>query len=193
MWLGRLKMKLVVVILKLTVFLILSYPTYAFQVDEDLEKNITNLIKPNWPYEAFLAIPRISEIRPTLAIEISGEDRSQLSYECVELFYFDLKKEFEPKAKLERKSLHELLCKAMKRAVKGIPDGLLLKNLNDSQNIALSFNFFNGLINIIEIPYPPLNPILNLENVFLDRLDSLIFGGLDFPEELDLEINQTPL
>ena len=81
----------------------------------------------------------------------------------------------------------------MKRALKKTEPSSIEKSFPGLYDVALRFDFFNGLINKVEIPYPPLNPILQLEDVFLDSNDDLVFGGIIFPEELEPEISQTPL
>ena len=179
--------------LKITFFVLLSLPSMASEPQELLNQKLTELLRPNWPYEAFLAIPRISEMRPTLAIEISKEDSSSYTSSCIEIFYSELQKKFESKTLLERDSLHKLLCKAMKRTVEKTPIFLITQKFPEYSNIALSFDFFNGLIRVVEMPYPPLDPLLKLENVFLDENVILSFGNINFPDDLELEINQTPL
>ena len=171
----------------------LPFCSFASESDDSVNSNLTQLLRANWPYEAFLAIPRISAIRPTLALEFSEEDRSLIGAECVELYYLELQKEFEPKIILERESLHKLLCKAMKRAVQKTPIFEITRNFPDTNHVALSFDFFGGKVGVIEMPYPPMDPILELENVFLDDDAALSFGGIEIPVELKPEINQTPL
>ncbi len=178
---------------KIIFFLVLSLPSVASEAENALNDAVTNILRQNWPYEAFLAIPRISEMRPTLAIEISKDDSNLQTSTCIELFYLELKKKFEPKALLEREALHKLLCKAMRRAITKTEPFLIAKKFPNSLNIALRFDFFNGLIKVVEMPYPPLAPIEKLENVFLDEGDVLIFGNIDLPEEIELEISQSPL
>ena len=179
--------------LKIATFFIFSHPCFAMDLDEDLNDRITDLLRPTWPYEAFLAIPRISEMTPILAIEFSKDDRTIQSTKCVELFYLELQKKFEPKALLERESLHRVLCKAMKRAIQKTEQALLIEKFPSSNRITFRFDFFNGLVSIIEIPYPPLDPKAQLENVFLDENSVVNFGGIELREELELVISQTPL
>ena len=178
---------------KLFLFFIVSFPTLATEPDKIINQQLTKLFLPNWPYEAFLAIPRISEMRPTLGIEISKEDNTLYSLSCIEIYYHDMQKKFEPKTLLERESLHKLLCKSMKRAMRKTPLVHITQNFPNSYNIALRFDFFNGKIQFVETPYPPLDPLLKLEDIFLDEDDILNFGDIDFPDELEVEINQTPL
>ena len=177
-------------IIFLVTFLI---PNFAISVENDLNNKITEMLRSNWPYEAFLAIPRISEISSTLAIEISKDEGSFQSLNCIELYYLELKKKYDPDALLERESLHELLCKAMKRALDKTQRYSLIELFPNSRNIALKFNFFTGLVNVVEMPYPPLDPLTKLENVFIDDGIGLNFGGIDFPKPLELEITETPL
>ena len=186
-------MHLRIVYLKLIVFFIFSSPFMAFASDELVDRKITELLKPNWPHYAFLAIPRIVEMQPILAIEILEKDKVIKDLYCVQIRYFDQQKKFDPDAQLERESLHELLCKAMKRAVEKTSEGLIVQNFPYSSNIALTFDFFNGSVSVIEMPYPPLDPMTKLENIFLDESADLNFGDIEFPEELELEIKQTPL
>ena len=168
-------------------------PSFATQAEIKTNEKITKLLLPNWPYQAFLAIPRISEMKPILAIEIFQEDASLNKYNCIELYYLKLKKKFETKAILDRKSLHELLCKSMKRAVLKTDKSRLLKYLKLNANIALQFDFFNGYISSVEIPYPPLGPFEQLQDVFLGEDGGLNFGDIDLPKKLIPEIGQTPL
>lgn len=179
--------------LKTIIFLILSIPSFALEIEEDLNNKLTDLIRPNWPYEAFLAIPRISEMKPILSLEFSKEDGSLKTSKCIELFYLELQEQFDSEATLEREALHKLLCKAMKRSVQKTGSFNNSKIFSGLNYISLRFDFFNGMIKSIETPYPPQNPLLRLENVFLDESDVLKFGDIDLPEELAPEINQTPL
>jgi predicted secreted protein len=179
--------------LKIVCIIFLALPSFATQTEIETNENITELFLPNWPYQAFLAIPRISEMKPILAIVISQEDTSLNEYNCVELYYFKMKKKFETKAILDRKSLHELLCKSMKRAILKIDKSRLSEYLKLDATIALQFDFFNGYITSVEIPYPPLDSLEKLQDVFLDEDGGLIFGDIDLPEELTPEISQSPL
>ena len=186
-------MRCITFYLKIIFFVFLSSPSFAADIEIDFNKKITELFLPNWPYQAFLAIPRISEVKPILAIEISWEDESLNKYNCIELYYLKLRKKFEPKAILDRKSLHELLCKAMKRAVLKTDKLLLMKYLKVNKTITLQFDFFRGYISSVEIPYPPLAPVEKLQDVFLDENAELNFGDIDLPRQLEPEIGQTPL
>ena len=179
--------------LKIIIFFILPTTSFALELEEDLNHKLTDLIKPNWPYEAFLAIPRISEMKPILSLEFSKEDGTLENSNCIELFYLELQEKFDPEATLERESLHKLLCKAMKRSVQRTDSFDITRILSGLNYISLRFDFINGMIKSIETPYPPQNPLLRLENVFLDESDVLKFGDIDLPEELEPEINQTPL
>ena len=177
------------------IFLSLPSFTTATETETEIQTNdkITELFLPNWPYQAFLAIPRISEMKPILAIEISQEDESLNKYNCIELYYLKLQKKFETKAILDRKSLHELLCKSMKRAVLKTDKSRLSKYLKPNATIALQFDFLTGYISSVEMPYPPLGLFEKLQDVFLDEDVELNFGDIDFPRELIPEIGQTPL
>ena len=179
--------------MRATFFVFLSLPCFAIEYEINLNDKITELLRPNWPYQAFLAIPRIEEIKPILAIEISGKRESPNLYNCIELHYLKQRKKFEPKAILDRKSLHELLCKAMKRAVQNTDSFLLLDYFKSYDEMALQFDFFSGNVKTVDIPYPPLGPFENLENLFLDENEVLNFGDIDLPKEFELEISQTPL
>ena len=186
-------MKKIRFVFKIIFFVVLSVPSLASDTDALVNTRITELLRPNWPYEAFLAIPRIAELRPTLAIALSKQDGSLEKTNCIEIFYLELQKEFEPKAVLERESLHKLLCRAMQRAVNKTPISQIHKTFPGTDNITLKFDFSTGFIKVTEIPYPPLDPLLRLENVFLDETDVLVFGDIELPEELKSEISQSPL
>jgi hypothetical protein len=171
----------------------LSFPSFAMETDTNFNEKITKLLLPNWPYQAFLAIPRISEVAPTLSIEIVQEEEGVNIYNCIELYHLKLQRKFDPKAILDRKSLHELLCKAMKRAVQKTDEFLVEEYWEVFDTITLQFDFFSGFISKVEIPYPPKSPLEKLQDVFLDENIKLNFGDIDLPRELEPEIGQTPL
>ena len=81
----------------------------------------------------------------------------------------------------------------MKRAVLKTDKSRLSEYLKLNATIALQFDFFNGYISAVEIPYPPLGLVEKLQDVFLDEGGGLNFGDIDLPKELKPEIGQTPL
>ena len=186
-------MRCIAFYLKITCLIFFPLPSLGLETEINLNEKITELLLPNWPYEAFLAIPRISEVKPIISIEISREEERLNKYNCIDLYYLKLRKKFEPKAILDRNSLHELLCKAMRRAVVKTDEFFLVEYLEFNDTLVLQFDFFSGYISLVEIPYPPIDPVEKLKNVFLDENVALNFGDIDFPKELKSEIGQTPL
>ena len=119
-----------------------------------LNYEISSLVRPNWEYESFWAIPRIGETKPIVAISLlAGKDK--VNVRCLDLEYLEIKKTFKPKAKLKREFLHKIMCKSINRAVKNTNglDQLILKTGMDE--VGLRFDFLNGWIEIVQIPEPP--------------------------------------
>ena len=74
-----------------------------------LNYEISSLVRPNWEYESFWAIPRIGETKPIVAISLlAGEDK--VNVRCLDLEYLEIEKTFKPKTKLEREFLHKIMC-----------------------------------------------------------------------------------
>ena len=119
-----------------------------------LNYEISSLVRPNWEYESFWAIPRIGETKPIVAISlIAGKDK--VNVRCLDLEYLEIEKTFKPKTKLEREFLYKIMCKSINRAVKNTNglDQLILKTGMDE--VGLQFDFLNGWIEIVKIPEPP--------------------------------------
>ena len=119
-----------------------------------MNAEISSLVRPNWEFESFWAIPRVGDTKPIVAISISGEN-SAVNVRCLDLEYLEIKKTFKPKAKLEREFLHKIMCKSINRALKNTKglDKLVLKT--GMGEVGLKFDFQNGWIQIVKIPEPP--------------------------------------
>ena len=119
-----------------------------------MNAEISSLVRPNWEFESFWAIPRIGDTKPLVAISISGEN-SAVNVRCLDLEYLEIKKTFKPKAKLEREFLHKIMCKSINRALKNTKglDQLVLRT--GRGEVGLKFDFQNGWIQIVKIPEPP--------------------------------------
>ena len=119
-----------------------------------LNYEISSLVRPNWEYESFWAIPRIGETKPIVAISLlAGKDK--VNVRCLDLEYLEIEKTFKPKTKLEREFLYKIMCKSINRAVKDTNglDQIILKTGMDE--VGLRFDFLNGWIEIVQIPEPP--------------------------------------
>ena len=119
-----------------------------------MNAEISSLIRPNWEFESFWAIPRIGDTKPLVAISISGGN-SKVNVRCLDLEYLEIKKTFKPKAKLEREFLHKIMCKSINRALKntkGLGQLVLKTGMGE---VGLKFDFQNGWIQIVKIPEPP--------------------------------------
>ena len=119
-----------------------------------LDYEISSLVRPNWEYESFWAIPRIGETKPIVAISLlAGKDK--VNVRCLDLEYLEIEKTFKPKTKLEREFLYKIMCKSINRAVKNTNglDQIILKIGMDE--VGLRFDFLNGWIEIVQIPEPP--------------------------------------
>ena len=119
-----------------------------------LNYEISSLVRPNWEYESFWAIPRIGETKPIVAISLlAGKDK--VNVRCLDLEYLEIEKTFKPKTKLEREFLHKIMCKSITRALKNTKglDKLVLRT--GMVEVGLKFDFQNGWIQFVEIPEPP--------------------------------------
>ena len=119
-----------------------------------MNAEISSLVRPNWEFESFWAIPRVGDTKPIVVISISGGN-SAVNVRCLDLEYLEIKKTFKPKAKLEREFLHKIMCKSINRALKNTKglDQLVLKT--GMGEVGLKFDFQNGWIQIVKIPEPP--------------------------------------
>ena len=119
-----------------------------------LNAQISSLVRPNWEFESFWAIPRVGDTKPIVAISLLSE-KDMVNVRCLDLEYLEIKKTFEPKAKLKREFLYKIMCKSINRAVKNTNglDQIILKIGMDE--VGLRFDFLNGWIEIVQIPEPP--------------------------------------
>ena len=126
----------------------------AFSQMAALNAEISSLIRPNWEIESFWAIPRVGDTKPIVAISlISG--KNTVNVRCLDLEYLEIKKTFEPKAKLKREFLHKIMCKSINRALKntnGLGRVVLKTGMTE---VGLRFDFLSGWIEIVNIPNPP--------------------------------------
>ena len=126
----------------------------AFSQMTALNAEISSLVRPNWEFESFWAIPRVGDTKPTVAISLlSGEDT--VNVRCLDLEYLEIKKTFKPKAKLKREFLHKIMCKSINRAIQntnGLGRVVLKTGMTE---VGLRFDFLSGWIEIVTIPNPP--------------------------------------
>ena len=126
----------------------------AFSQMTALNAEISSLVRPNWEFESFWAIPRIGETKPVVAISLLA-GKNTVNVRCIDLEYLEIKKTFKPKAKLEREFLHKIMCKSINRALQntnGLEQVVLGTGMDE---VGLRFDFLNGWIEIVKIPEPP--------------------------------------
>ena len=119
-----------------------------------LNAEISSLVRSNWEFESFWAIPRVGDTKPIVAISLLSEKKG-VNVRCLDLEYLEIKKTFEPKAKLKREFLHKIMCKSIKRALQstnGLERIVLRTGMTE---VGLRFDFLSGWIEIVEIPEPP--------------------------------------
>ena len=119
-----------------------------------LNYEISSLVRPNWEFESFWAIPRIGETKPVVAINLLA-GKNTVNVRCIDLEYLEIEKTFKPKAKLEREFLYKIMCKSINRALKntsGLEQVVLRTGMGE---VGLRFDFLNGWIEIVQIPEPP--------------------------------------
>ena len=119
-----------------------------------LNAEISSLVRSNWEFESFWAIPRVGETKPIVAISLLYE-KNTVNVRCLDLEYLEIKKTFEPKAKLKKEFLYKIMCKSIKRALQktnGLERIVLRTGMTE---VGLRFDFLSGWIEIVEIPEPP--------------------------------------
>ena len=126
----------------------------AFSQMPALNAEISSVVRPNWEFESFWAIPRIGDTKPIVAISLLSEKNS-VNVRCLDLEYFEIKKTFKPRAKLKREFLHKIMCKSINRAIKNTIglERIILKT--GMREVGLRFDFLSGWIEIVRIPNPP--------------------------------------
>ena len=126
----------------------------VFSQTTSMNAEISSLVRPNWEFESFWAIPRIGETKPVVAISLLA-GKNNVNVRCIDLEYLEIKKTFKPKAKLEREFLHKIMCKSINRALQntnGLEQVVLRTGMEE---VGLRFDFLNGWIEIVKIPEPP--------------------------------------
>ena len=119
-----------------------------------LNAEISSLVRSKWEFESFWAIPRVGDTKPIVAISLLSE-KNTVNVRCLDLEYLEIKKTFEPKAKLKREFLYKIMCKSIKRALQstnGLEQIVLRTGMTE---VGLRFDFLSGWIEIVEIPEPP--------------------------------------
>ena len=141
-----------IVSINLIVYLIMLKAVFSQTTAMNAE--ISSLVRPNWQFESFWAIPRIGETKPVVAISLLA-GKNTVNVRCIDLEYLEIKKTFKPKTKLEREFLHKIMCKSIKRALQntsGLEQVVLRTGMEE---VGLRFDFLNGWIEIVKIPEPP--------------------------------------
>ena len=126
----------------------------VFSQTTAMNAEISSLVRPNWQFESFWAIPRIGETKPLVGISLLA-GKNTVNVRCIDLEYLEIKKTFKPKAKLEREFLHKIMCKSINRALQntnGLEQVVLRTGMEE---VGLRFDFLNGWIEIVQIPEPP--------------------------------------
>ena len=141
-------------VFSITLLTLVIMAKIAFSQMAALNAEISSLIRPNWEIESFWAIPRVGDTKPIVAISlISG--KNTVNVRCLDLEYLEIKKTFEPKAKLKKEFLHKIMCKSINRALKntnGLGQVVLKTGMTE---VGLRFDFLSGWIEIVKIPNPP--------------------------------------
>ena len=126
----------------------------VFSQKTAMNAEISSLMRPNWEFESFWAIPRIGETKPLVAISLIAE-KNTVNVRCIDLEYFEIEKTFKPKAKLEREFLYKIMCKSINIAVKNTNGLDQVVRRTGMDEVGLRFDFLNGWIEIVPIPEPP--------------------------------------
>ena len=137
-----------------TFFTLVIMVKIAFSQMTALNVEISSLVRPNWEFESFWAIPRVGETKPIVALNLLSGGNS-VNVRCLDLEYLEIKKTFKPKAKLKREFLHKIMCKSINRAIQntnGLGRVVLKTGMTE---VGLRFDFLSGWIEIVTIPNPP--------------------------------------
>ena len=126
----------------------------AFSQMTALNAEISSLVRPNWEFESFWAIPRVGDTKPIVAISLLSE-KNTVNVRCLDLEYLEIKKTFKPKAKLKREFLHKIMCKSINRAIQNTNGLGRLVLKTGMTEVGLRFDFLSGWIEIVKIPNPP--------------------------------------
>jgi len=126
----------------------------AFSQMTALNAEISSLVRPNWEFESFWAIPRVGDTKPIVAISLLSE-KNTVNVRCLDLEYLEIKKTFKPKAKLKREFLHKIMCKSINRAIQNTNGLGRLVLKTGMTEVGLRFDFLSGWIEIVQIPEPP--------------------------------------
>ena len=126
----------------------------AFSQMTALNAEISSLVRPNWEFESFWAIPRVGDTKPIVAISLLSE-KNTVNVRCLDLEYLEIKKTFKPKAKLKREFLHKIMCKSINRAIQNTNGLGRLVLKTGMTEVGLRFDFLSGWIEIVNIPNPP--------------------------------------
>ena len=126
----------------------------AFSQMTALNAEISSLVRPNWEFESFWAIPRVGDTKPIVAISLLSE-KNTVNVRCLDLEYLEIKKTFKPKAKLKREFLHKIMCKSINRAIQNTNGLGRLVLKTGMTEVGLRFDFLSGWIELVQIPEPP--------------------------------------
>ena len=145
---------LLIKVSSITLLMLFTMVKVAFSQMTALNAEISSLIRPNWEFESFWAIPRVGETKPIVAISLlSG--KNSVNVRCLDLEYLEIKKTFKPKAKLKKEFLHKIMCKSINRAIQNTNGLGRLVLKTGMTEVGLRFDFLSGWIEIVTIPNPP--------------------------------------
>jgi hypothetical protein len=110
------------------------------------KESVTQTLRSHWPYQAFLAIPKISSLRSNLGVKVSSDGKILGSVRCIEIDELEQKRMFEPKTKIKREGIQRAACKAMKLAISKVKRLPISVELEFNEEIVLNFNFSTGVV-----------------------------------------------
>ena len=120
--------------------LVLTFSVFAV-FGETSNKSLTEIFKPQWPHEAFWAIPSIDQIKPRLAIKTATDGRIVGRSRCVEVDNLEQRRLYNKLAKMKNEQLHRVACKSMKLAIREIDYLPIFENImTDVSQIELVSN-----------------------------------------------------
>ena len=113
-------------------------------------EELTEVFGKVWPYEAFLAIPKIGEIAPRLIIPVDSVGKIKEGARCAEVDDLDLLRELNPKAILPRENLYRLSCRTLLMSLSKIKDIPIPRHgFSDESILVLKFYFGTGKVQVL--------------------------------------------
>ena len=139
------------------IFSVLFNFSYLSAEQLKTQKSLTETLRAYWPHKAFLAIPRISSLKPRLGLKISMNGEVLGGIRCIEIDELEQKRLFKPKTKMDREEIYRAACDSMLLAIKAVKVLPISADLGPSEEIVLQFDFSQGVVSSTK---SRINPVI---------------------------------